>query len=78
MLLFLLCIYILNISSLYVGTGQIVLGTTGEGSTVSHKERIEIIKLARNVIGNKAKLIVVFWHMKRYIIHCIITTDRLL
>lgn len=36
----------------------IVLGTTGEGSTVSFDERIEIIKLAKNVIGNKAKLIV--------------------
>ncbi|MBQ9795872.1 MAG: 4-hydroxy-tetrahydrodipicolinate synthase [Clostridia bacterium] len=36
----------------------IVLGTTGEGVTVTQEERIDIIKLAKNVINNRAKLIV--------------------
>lgn len=36
----------------------IVLGTTGEGTTVTFEERNEIIQFAKNVIGGKAKLIV--------------------
>ncbi len=36
----------------------IVLGTTGEGVSVSQNEREKIIKFARNVIGRRAKLIV--------------------
>ena len=36
----------------------IVLGTTGEGVSITSDEREKIIKLAREVIGNQAKLIV--------------------
>lgn len=36
----------------------IVLGTTGEGTTVTNEEREEIIRLAKNTIKDKAKLIV--------------------
>lgn len=36
----------------------IILGTTGEGVSVSKEERIEIIKFAKKVINNRVKLIV--------------------
>ena len=36
----------------------IVLGTTGEGSTISKEERDDIIKFAKKVINNRVKLIV--------------------
>ena len=36
----------------------IVLGTTGEGSTVTTEERKEVIQFAKNIIAGKTKLIV--------------------
>ena len=36
----------------------VVLGTTGESSTISFQEREQIIKYSKEIIGNKAKLIV--------------------
>ncbi len=36
----------------------ILLGTTGEGATISLKERFEIIKFAKNIIRGRVKLIV--------------------
>ena len=36
----------------------ILLGTTGEGGSIVGGEREDVIKFAKNVIGNKAKLIV--------------------
>ena len=36
----------------------VILATTGEGSTVSSTERIEMIKFCKKIIGNRAKLIV--------------------
>lgn len=36
----------------------VVLGTTGEGSTVSENEREKLIKLARKIIGRRCSLIV--------------------
>ncbi len=36
----------------------IVLGTTGEGVSVVGQERADVIKFAKNIIGNNAKLIV--------------------
>ncbi len=36
----------------------ILLGTTGEGVSVTSKEREDIIKFAKNIIGNRVKLIV--------------------
>ncbi len=36
----------------------VILATTGEGSTISSKERIEMIKLCKKIVNNRAKLIV--------------------
>ena len=36
----------------------VILGTTGEGVSVTKEEREEIIKFAKKVVGNRAKLIV--------------------
>ena len=36
----------------------LVLGTTGESSTISREERVEIIKFAKKIINKKCKLIV--------------------
>ncbi|OGH95642.1 MAG: 4-hydroxy-tetrahydrodipicolinate synthase [Candidatus Melainabacteria bacterium GWF2_32_7] len=35
----------------------LVAGTTGESPTLTHEEELEILKIVKNVVGNKAKVI---------------------
>lgn len=35
----------------------LVAGTTGESPTLSHEEELEILKVVKNVVGNKAKIV---------------------
>ena len=43
--------------------GIVILGTTGEGNTLSRNEKIDLIKLAKKTINNRVPLIVGTGHM---------------
>jgi len=36
----------------------LVAGTTGESPTLTHEEELEILKIVKNVAGNKAKVVI--------------------